>query len=401
MTVVLLLMITASRLRADTGTCGGQLLDLPFSDVMGVFFCEIAEVYFLDLVSGYANGTYRPLTEVTRGQLAKIIARTHDSALKRGSHRAALGQWWTTKPHYSAGFNYTTGVGNAPTLVQSDGTDLWVVNSGDTTISRVKASDGKVLDAIALSDNIISVNAVFAPLVALNHVFVTATASLSSAPSGPALIFFSAADPAGTLNAIHLNTHNPKGIAFDGNRIWVAGTGLGVLGRGGLDIIDVERLSVTSVSTGFVSPEGLVYDGDSIWVTDPGDNRLKKVDKTNGVVLNTIPVGESPLFPIFDGTNIWVPSKMANTITVVSGSTGLVLATLNSNGLNGPTSAAFDGQRIVITNILGDSVSLWKADSLTPIGVFSTGAGSAPLGACSDGIDFWLTLQGTSRLARF
>jgi len=92
---------------------------------------------------------------------------------------------------------------------------------------------------------------------------------------------------------------------------------------------------------------------------------------------------------------------MSNTVTVVSASREIVLATLNGNGLNGPTSAAFDGQRILITNISGDSVSLWKADSLTQLGTFPTGAGSAPLGSCSDGTDFWVTLQGTSRLARF
>src|SRR5215470_2123137 len=67
---VLLLTIATSRLRAETGTCDGQLLDLPFSDVAGAFFCSIAEVYFLDLVSGYADGTFRPLNEVRRGQMA-------------------------------------------------------------------------------------------------------------------------------------------------------------------------------------------------------------------------------------------------------------------------------------------------------------------------------------------
>src|SRR5262245_33833690 len=152
---VLLLTITASRLRADTGTCGGQVLELPYSDA-APFFCYIAEVYFLDLVSGYADGTFRPINEVRRGQMARTISLTHDSALRRGSRRAALGQWWTTTPHYAAAFSYTTAVGNAPTLVQSNGTDLWAVNSGDNTISRVRVCDGKVLDTIALSSNTIN-----------------------------------------------------------------------------------------------------------------------------------------------------------------------------------------------------------------------------------------------------
>src|SRR5262245_9851482 len=39
----------------------------------------------------------------------------------------------------------------------------------------------------------------------------------------------------------------------------------------------------------------------------------------------------------------------------------------------------------------GDSVSLWKAADLTPIGTMSQGAGSAPKFACSDGVRFWIT----------
>jgi hypothetical protein len=69
--------------------------------------------------------------------------------------------------------------------------------------------------------------------------------------------------------------------------------------------------------------------------------------------------------------------------------------------LNGPWAAAFDGQRVLVTNNLGDSVSLWKAADLTPIGSFPTGAGTGPYGACSDGVNFWITLNTTGQLARF
>jgi len=77
------------------------------------------------------------------------------------------------------------------------------------------------------------------------------------------------------------------------------------------------------------------------------------------------------------------------------------VTTLSGNGLNGPNQAAFDDQRILVTNNSGNSVSLWKAAHLTPIGAFSTGSGTNPTGACSDGTYFWITLQNTSQLARF
>ena len=54
-----------------------------------------------------------------------------------------------------------------------------------------------------------------------------------------------------------------------------------------------------------------------------------------------------------------------------------------------------------MTNNVGNTVSLWKAADLTPLGFFSTGPGSKPFGACSDGVNFWITLDGTGLLARF
>jgi len=56
---------------------------------------------------------------------------------------------------------------------------------------------------------------------------------------------------------------------------------------------------------------------------------------------------------------------------------------------------------VLVTSYLGDSVSLWKAADLTVIGTFGTGGGTHPSGACSDGINFWVTLNSTGRLVRF
>ena len=78
-----------------------------------------------------------------------------------------------------------------------------------------------------------------------------------------------------------------------------------------------------------------------------------------------------------------------------------MLATLSGNGLSFPESAAFDGERILVTNTNGHSVSLWKASDFTTIGTFSTGASTQPRGACSDGLNFWITPAQAGKLARF
>jgi len=78
--------------------------------------------------------------------------------------------------------------------------------------------------------------------------------------------------------------------------------------------------------------------------------------------------------------------------------------TLHQVAPRAPCRAAFDGQRVLVTNYGfggGSTVSLWKAADFTPIGSFNTGTSTVPFGACSDGTGFWTTLYGTGKLARF
>jgi hypothetical protein len=185
-----------------------------------------------------------------------------------------------------------------------------------------------------------------------------------------------------------------RGISFDGARVWTANSG------GSVSIITLNPLSSSTVTAGFNSPFGVLYDGTNIWVTDANAGKLFKLD-SNGAIIQTVNTGSSPGFPVFDGTNIWVPNTGSNTVTVVRASTGAVLATLTGNGLNTPFTPAFDGERILITNVIGPSVSLWKATDFTPLGSIGTGTGTGPVGACSDGLNFWITLADTNKLARF
>jgi 6-phosphogluconolactonase len=166
--------------------------------------------------------------------------------------------------------------------------------------------------------------------------------------------------------------------------------------------------TVSTVSTGFNIPQGILYDGSNIWVIDTGDSTIKKLD-SNGAILQSINLGSASNFPVFDGINIWVPNEPVNSVTVVRVkdaqgnplASAFVLATLTGNGLNAPFAAAFDGERILVTNFFGNSVSLWKAADLTPLGTFPTGGSSGPRGACSDGLNFWIALLNSDQLARF
>src|SRR5258707_344149 len=136
----------STRLQADTGICGGASITLPFADVAAgnVFFCSIAGAFFSGLSNGTTSTTYSPGNNVPREQMAAFVTRTMDQSLKRGSRRAAQDQYWT--PTILPDSLGLTTVGNIPELVESDGADLWVANYSSNTVSRVRASDGKLLE---------------------------------------------------------------------------------------------------------------------------------------------------------------------------------------------------------------------------------------------------------------
>lgn len=368
-TLALALSIAASRLRADTGACGAASITLPFVDVAAgnVFFCSIAEAYF----SGLANGTdathYNPAGSVPREQMAAFVTRTLDQSLKRGSRRGALDQWATPT---SVPFTAKTTVGHNPFGVKSDGEDLWVANTTSSTVSRVHASDGKLLQTwtnVSFAESVV---------VARGRIFVLGNASTGI------IYVIDPTQPAGSVPQLaNLGQENAAGLAFDGFNLWTTCFPPAFVSK-----VNPNTSAVTNF-TGFTHPTGVMFDGSNIWVTED-EGQLKKID-SNANVLQTVSVGNRPGSPIYDGTNIWVPNEFDDTVTVIRASTGVVVATLSNNGLSSPGAAAFDGERVLITN--GSTVSLWKASDLTPLGVFS-GATSVAR-ACSDGLSFWLTLE--------
>jgi hypothetical protein len=389
-TIIVLMLcvsIASNRLQADMGTCGGVSVTLPFVDVPAgnVFFCSIAGAFF----SGLANGTdathYNPSDSVPREQMAAFVSRTMDQSLKRGSTRAALGQFWT--PKTQSDITLTT-VGNGPEYPTFDGADVWVPNVSGGSVTRVRASDGKVLETWTGAGSAHSV------LIARGKVFVTGNAS-----GNGRLYQLDPSQPAGSVTTLTTSLAAfTAGIAYDGQRIWTADQGDAV------SIITLNPLTVTNVNLGAsTSPYQIAYDGSNMWVTC-GNSTVKKLD-SNGAVLLSVPMQCCPEGILFDGTNIWVtqwnfPAALY-VIRATGALSGTVMAILTGNGMNGARNLAFDGERIMVVNSAGDSVSLWKASDFTPLGSVSMGAGTEPRGVCSAGPNFFVTLIVANKLARF
>ena len=119
------------------GVCG------PFTDVTDATFCPyVLEIFTLGITTGTTPTTYDPTSAESRLQMAAFLSRSVDGVLNRGSRRAALDQFWTTQNDSVLGL---TTVGSFPRLPKSDGSDVWVANGGNT-VSRVRGSDGKLLE---------------------------------------------------------------------------------------------------------------------------------------------------------------------------------------------------------------------------------------------------------------
>jgi len=354
------------------GTCG------PFTDVAADAFCPfVLEVFYMGITTGTTPTTYDPTSNVSRLQMAAFLSRTVDGVVRRGSRRSALDQFW------NAATQVTT-VGTAPIGVKSDGLDVWVANNGSGTVSRVRASDGKLVDTWTGS---LGGRAV---VCAGGKVNVVA----ASTPNGT-LYHIDPLQPPGAASVVATNLGDlSRAIAFDGSRLWTAN-------NFSVSIVTPTAIppwTVTTVTTGFGQMGGVVFDGSHIWATDGSAASLVQLGPS-GAILQTVTVGALPQFPVFDGTNIWVPNFTGTSISIVRASTGAVLATLTGNGLSQPASGAFDGQRVLITSNNSSNVSLWKAADLTPLGFFDVGANSSR--ACSDGIDFWITQASAGTLVRF
>jgi hypothetical protein len=358
--------------------CGGLEYPFPYTDVSGVgaAFCPgIMEAYVTGISKGTTPSTFSPNETVTREQMTTFLQRSLDQGLSRTSRRAALDQWWTNQSTAAQ----TIAIGStALYYCAADGADIWVANGGVNEVIQVEANTGKVLGTWTGANSGAGVR------VALGIVWIVGEES----PGGN-LYGLDPTQPPGPL-AVSIGGilgNNPISIAFDGTNLWTANYGP----PGSVTYVLPTQVPYAfgTITEGFNAPYGILYDGAHIWVTDNGANTLLKLDSA-GNILQTVNVGSGPQNSVFDGANIWVPNERGGSVTVVQASTGNVVATITEH-LSNPFSVSFDGERILVTNAGDGSVSFFKAADLSFIANVPTGAVNETFGACSDGINFWVT----------
>ena len=270
---------------AALGTCG------PFTDVAADAFCPLVlEIFTLGITTGTTATTYDAASNVTRLQMAAFLSRTVDGVLKRGSRRAAMWQFWTTQATDS--MQVTTLNMDRPEFIEFDGADLWVSGSaGNDVISRVRASDGKLLNSFTgdIAEGQLT--------RAMGRIFFIARVILARDRQADAARSV-AAGPGSDDRRVE-----PPQVLLRSRfrRRWIR---LPML-TAQVSIVTPDSTlpwTVTTTAGGYQETLGVLYDGTSVWITDLGSSpgALLKLNASGGV-LQTVTVGQAPELPLFDG----------------------------------------------------------------------------------------------------
>ena len=150
---------------------------------------------------------------------------------------------------------YPVGVG--PFGIAFDGTNIWVANSGETTVTKLLAGTGAVV---------------------------------GTHPVGSA----------------------PFSVSFDGTNIWISNFNSGNV---------TKLLASTGAEVGTYpvgpSPFGVAFDGTNIWVANYFDGVVTKLLASTGAVVGTYSVATNPVGVAFDGSNIWVTNHGSSNVSKI------------------------------------------------------------------------------------
>ena len=244
---------------------------------------------------------------------------------------------------------YPTGPG--PTAVAFDGTHIWVTN-GDDTISKLASSDGSAVATYPVEN--LAPPLKWWPTVDPGPIVFDGTHIWVSTFSAG----LQQLDPTtGTrLGSVWLPAYFGNlaaDLRFDGSRIWATTNGkAGQAWITSVDPSDGTILSSASVPTpgesfgGVGGLAAIAFGGDRVWATDVRAHYIVELDASDGSVITTHPIGPGGSGMVFDGVDLWVTGE--NTVHRISPSSGVVIGTYPVG--EAPSAVAFDGDAVWVTN---------------------------------------------------
>ena len=297
-----------------------------------------------------SNAKFSDVSGITTGGTNLYVADTSNRTIRKISKSTGT---VTTLAGTAGVSGANDGVGVAalfsnPKGITTDGTNLYVADSGSSTIRKIAIGTGQVTTFAG-----------------------TAGASGSADGTGPSARFGA-----------------PEGITTDGTNLYVADTWNGTIRR-----IDISTAAVTTLAGSpmvFGSADGIgsaakfkyltaiTTDGTNLYVVDRGNNIIRKVVISTGAVTTIAgnaalsssgrwhrgrSIIQSPWGIATDGGSLYVADSGNNTIRKITISTGAVTTLAGKAGINGaadgygmfagfssPTGITLDGSTLYVTD---------------------------------------------------
>jgi hypothetical protein len=264
-------------------------------------------------------------------------------------------------------------VGKQPYGLAFDGQNIWTANSGDNSVTKLRASDGEILGTFPAGNSPQGIAFDGANVWATDFNGNTVTKLRCS--DGKNL---------GTFNV----GRNPFYPAFDGTNIWVPNGADGTVTK--LRARDGKVLGTFNTGGAIA----VAFDGRHVWVSTYATSVVRL--KQDGSNAGTFTVGQSPLGIAYDGANIWVANNNDTTVTKLRASDGATLGTFTVPG-GSPYAVAFDGVYIYVTSGVA-AVKLRDSDGVV-LGAYSIGG--PPTGIAFDGANIWTASTQFNDVAKF
>jgi DNA-binding beta-propeller fold protein YncE len=274
-----------------------------------------------------------------------------------------------------------------PDAVSSNGTDVFIADPGNNTVTEVAVSTGDLVRVLSGSsyafNDPVAISATGAYVWVANE--KTNTVTQIDAATGAAVKVISA-------KAGHFD--DPDSISSDGTHVWVAnytGNTVSELSASTGDLV----ADLSGASYDFSELTAISSDGTHVWVADDGYNFVTEIDASTGAavqVLTSSSYGfDTPWAISSDGTHVWVVNEENYSVTEIDASTGVLVAVISTSAgdFDAPTAISSDGTHVWVVNGYG-SVSELSAATGDLVASIS-GSFSDPTAISSDGTDVWVT----------
>jgi hypothetical protein len=176
---------------------------------------------------------------------------------------------------------------------------------------------------------------------------------------------------------------DPRGMAFDGECLWVACHQTNKVAR-----VPVAAIGVTmEYYNAGTNPVAAAFDGVYVWVANSGSGNVSKLTRY-GVKVADYPVGPNPTALAFDGAYIWV--SYSNGVVKLSPQTGSPVGPTIDIGIgSGGEALAFDGTYMWAADGRGLVIKITADPRATTYRV-----GRDPKGLVFDGTNMWVSASG-------